>query len=122
MTAVLSPRQREILVSVSLVAAVACILLGVWEFIVWKFDLPKALLPTPRQCWNAAVLERVALFRATISTGFAAFSGLLVAVAVGAVGAKIDAVAGVAVVVAALSSAGWMLRLTLSAIVLPFRK
>lgn len=83
MTAVFTPRQREILVSAVLVATVACIMLGIWEFIVWKLDLPKALLPTPRQCWNAAVLERVALFRATLSTGFAAFSGLLVAVAVG---------------------------------------
>lgn len=83
MTAAATPRLREILVSISLVATVACIVLGVWEFIVWKFDLPKALLPTPRQCWNAAVLERLALLRATFSTGFAAVSGLLVAVVIG---------------------------------------
>ena len=83
MVAILSPRQREMLVSVSLVATVACIVLGAWEFIVWKFDLPKALLPTPRQCWDAAVLERIALFRATLSTGTSAFCGLLVAVAMG---------------------------------------
>ena len=82
MTAMISPRRRELLVSISLVASVACFVLVVWEFVVWKFDLPKALLPTPGQCFNAAVAERVALFRATISTGLAAFSGLLVAVAV----------------------------------------
>ena len=77
MMAILSPRQREMLVSVILVATVACIVLGAWEFIVWKFDLPKALLPTPRQCWDAAVLERIALFRATLSTGTSAFCGLV---------------------------------------------
>jgi len=70
MTAAATPRLREILVSISLVATVACIVLGVWEFIVWKFDLPKALLPTPRQCLNAAVLGGLALFRGDSLSGF----------------------------------------------------
>lgn len=83
MTAILSPRQRETVVSVSLVTTVACLVLAAWEFIVWKFDLPKALLPTPRQCWDAAVAERDVLFRATVSTGKSAFCGLLVAVTIG---------------------------------------
>ena len=78
-----SPRLREILVSIILVATVACVVLGIWEFIVWKFELPKALLPTPRQCWDAAVMEKLPLFRATLSTGFAAIAGLLVSVVVG---------------------------------------
>ena len=83
MTSKAANRFREILVSVALVAIVAGLLLGVWEFVVWKFDLPKALLPTPRQCWDAAVLERLALFRATLATGYAAIAGLLVAIGVG---------------------------------------
>ena len=83
MTSKAANRFREILVSVALVAIVAGLVLGVWEFVVWKFDLPKALLPTPRQCWDAAVLERLALFRATLATGYAAIAGLLVAIGVG---------------------------------------
>ncbi len=83
MAATNSLRLREILVSIVLVATVAGVVLGIWELIVWKFELPKALLPTPKQCWDAAVLEKLPLFRATLSTGFAAIAGLLVSVVIG---------------------------------------
>ena len=76
-------RLRETLTSVGLVFMVACLALAVWELTVWHFELPKALLPTPRQCWVAAVAERQTLFLATLSTGAAAISGLLVSVVIG---------------------------------------
>ena len=53
MTAAATPRLREILVSISLVATVACIVLGVWEFIVWKFGFAKSAFANA-----SAMLER----------------------------------------------------------------
>ena len=69
--------------SIALVAGVAISILLLWEAAVWYFDLPKALLPTPRQCFNAAVTHRNALLKGTFSTGVAAATGLLVAVVLG---------------------------------------
>ena len=57
--------------------------LSVWELIVWHFELPKALLPTPRQCLAAAIEQRGALWRGTLSTGAAAIVGLLTALVLG---------------------------------------
>ena len=74
---------REGLLSALLVGTVAICGLAVWEFIVWQFELPKALLPTPRQCLAAAIQQRDALWRGTLSTGAAAIVGLLSAVAIG---------------------------------------
>lgn len=76
---------RDTIVSAFLVAAVAIVGLLVWEWVVWQFQLPKALLPTPRQCLTAAIEERVALSRGVLSTGVAAISGLLAAVLIGSV-------------------------------------
>ena len=68
---------REGLLSPLLVGTVAICGLAVWEFIVWQFELPKALLPTPRQCLAAAIQQRDALWCGTLSTGAAAIVGLL---------------------------------------------
>ena len=69
--------------SLMLVLTVAILGLAVWEAVVWGGGLPKALLPTPRQCWAAAVVEREALLRGLFSTGVAAISGLASAVVIG---------------------------------------
>lgn len=71
------------LISAALVVAVALLAGLAWEALVWGFELPKALLPTPRQCWAAAVENRDVLVRAVIGTGLAATAGLLTAVAIG---------------------------------------
>lgn len=83
------PMVREMLHSAVLVGVVAIIGLAVWEWVVWQFELPKALLPTPRQCWAAVVQERDVLWRGTVATGAAAISGLLVAVTLGSILAMI---------------------------------
>ncbi len=74
---------QDTLTSAALVVAVAIAAVLVWEAVVWLFDLPKALLPTPRQCWAAALDQRDALLRGTFSTGIAAVAGLLTAVVLG---------------------------------------
>ena len=74
---------REIITSLSLVIGVAVCGLLIWELVVWTFQLPKALLPTPRQVLAAAVREREAILRGTAMTGIAATVGLLVAIVVG---------------------------------------
>lgn len=66
-----------------LVVGVAVVALMAWEFVVWYFQLPKALLPTPRQCLSAAFREGPTLLRGTFSTGIAALSGLLAATVIG---------------------------------------
>jgi NitT/TauT family transport system permease protein len=71
------------LVGVAMVVAVAIVGLLGWEFIVWFYELPKALLPTPRQCLLAANDNRTALLRGIYSTGVAAVAGLATAVAIG---------------------------------------
>ncbi|MCH5375880.1 MAG: ABC transporter permease subunit [Planctomycetes bacterium] len=81
--------MRDSLTSGFLVAAVAIIGLLLWEWAVWQFKLPKALLPTPRQCLAAAYEERVALAGGVLSTGAAAITGLLAAVLIGSVLAMI---------------------------------
>ena len=69
--------------SIAMVASVAVVGLLIWESIVWLYDLPKALLPTPRQCFWAAVEQRGPLLRGVYSTGVAAVIGLAVAIALG---------------------------------------
>ena len=76
---------REVILSIALVGLVAIGGLAVWEWVVWQFELPKALLPTPRQCVAAAIEERDALWRGALSTGAAAISGLLAAILIGSV-------------------------------------
>jgi len=65
------------------VIAVAVAAIVAWEAIVAIFQLPKILLPTPRQCWAAAVAQRSALTSGAIATGSAAVVGLLSAVVFG---------------------------------------
>jgi NitT/TauT family transport system permease protein len=82
-------RFRDAVQSAMLVVGVAVVGLAVWEAVVWQFQLPKALLPTPRQCWAAAIEQRAALWRGTLSTGTAATVGLIAAVAIGSILAMI---------------------------------
>jgi NitT/TauT family transport system permease protein len=70
--------------SAVLVIAVAVVVVIAWEFIVWFYQLPKALLPTPRQCAMAAFDNRAALIRGIYSTGVAAVVGLTAAITIGA--------------------------------------
>ena len=81
--AVQSQRSGDAIMSVMLVSLVAIGMLGIWELAVWYFDPPKILLPTPRQCLQAAVENRWALFTGTLATGAAAVVGLLFALAIG---------------------------------------
>lgn len=76
-------RSRDVVLSAVLVVLVAGVALGLWQSVVWWFDLPKALLPTPIQCFQAATREREPLFWGTVSTGLAAVCGLLSAVLIG---------------------------------------
>lgn len=78
----LSP-ARDAATAAMLVIMVAVFVLALWEMTVWVFGLPKALLPTPRQCLAAAIANRQALLRGTFSTGLAAVVGLLAAVVLG---------------------------------------
>ncbi|MGB1925516.1 MAG: ABC transporter permease [Rubripirellula sp.] len=79
----ISSDRKEIVLSVGLVLSVAVIGLLIWEIVVWHFDLPKALLPTPRQCLIAGIENRDALVKGVISTGIASLSGLAFAVGLG---------------------------------------
>lgn len=74
---------RETKSSAQLVVGVAISTLLVWELVVWFFELPKALLPTPRQCLAAAFHERKDLIIGTFATGVAAVAGLVTAVVLG---------------------------------------
>jgi NitT/TauT family transport system permease protein len=74
---------RDSVTSALLVTGVALIGLIVWTKLVHSFDLPKVLLPTPRQCLLAAEEHRTALLYGTWSTGLAAVTGLLTAVGLG---------------------------------------
>jgi len=73
----------------TMVAVVALVGLLVWESVVWFYDLPKALLPTPRQCALAAIENREALSRGVYSTGVAAVAGLFTAILIGSLTAVI---------------------------------
>ncbi len=76
-------RSRFPVANVLMVAMVAVFVSLLWELIVWLYDLPKALLPTPRQCLVAAAEQRDALLRGIYSTGVAAVAGLAAAIAIG---------------------------------------
>jgi NitT/TauT family transport system permease protein len=65
------------------VALVALAAVGIWQSIVWYWGLPKALLPTPKQTFDAAVTNRELLFKGMYSTASAAVIGLVVAIALG---------------------------------------
>lgn len=67
------------------VVTVALIAIGVWQAIVWYWGLPKALLPTPKQTFDAAVMNRESLMQGIYSTACAAVMGLAVAIALGSV-------------------------------------
>ncbi|TWU47194.1 putative aliphatic sulfonates transport permease protein SsuC [Rubripirellula tenax] len=69
--------------SAVLVTLVAVLGISIWYAVVRWFDLPKALLPTPIECLLAAIENRDALFRGTLSTGVSAVTGLVVAIVVG---------------------------------------
>lgn len=71
------------LTTVVSVLAVAIVGLLAWEWVVWAYQLPKALLPTPRQCWDTAMAQRGALLRGIYSTGVAATAGLAAAIVAG---------------------------------------
>ena len=78
-----SSDRKEIFLSFALVIAVAVIGLMSWEVVVWHFELPKALLPTPRQCFAAGIENRDVLLKGVVSTGIASLAGLSVSVALG---------------------------------------
>lgn len=62
---------------------VAAVAIAAWQLVVWAFDLPPALLPKPLAVLEAASDHRTELFKALYSTGLAAASGLVAAVAIG---------------------------------------
>ena len=78
-----SSDRKEIFLSFALVIAVAVIGLMSWEVVVWYFELPKALRPTPRQCFAAGIENRDVLLKGVVSTGIASLAGLSVSVALG---------------------------------------
>lgn len=80
---------RSRLAGISAVIGVAIVGLLAWEVVVWFYELPKALLPTPRQCLSAAIDNQDALLKGTYSTGVAAVAGLAVAVALGSLIASV---------------------------------
>ncbi len=82
-TVAIVSRHHHHIGTVALVGGVALLAVLSWEAIVWWFDLPKALLPTPRLVLRAAIDERESLLRGTITTGIAATVGLITAVAIG---------------------------------------
>ncbi len=57
--------------------------LGIWQFVVWHFELPPILLPSPSQVLAAGIEERESLMRGTFVTGLAAVLGLATAVVMG---------------------------------------
>ncbi|TWU41897.1 ABC transporter permease [Novipirellula artificiosorum] len=65
------------------VVGVAAVGLLLWEAIIWCFELPPILLPSPRQVVAAAIGERVALLQGTVVTAIAAMAGLGAAIAMG---------------------------------------
>jgi NitT/TauT family transport system permease protein len=75
--------NRSVVGGIAMVTAVAVFGLLIWESIVWLYDLPKALLPTPRQCVAAAIEQRGPLLRGIYSTGVAAVIGLAAAISLG---------------------------------------
>ncbi len=77
--------RSDLLASAGWVIGVGLAPLLSWEAVVWWFELPRALLPTPRRVLAAANTERHALLTGTLSTGLAATTGLLAAVATGSV-------------------------------------
>lgn len=75
--------KKDAALSVMLVFTVALLGLLMWEVIVWHFELPKALLPTPRQCFRATAEHMDELIQGILSTGLASVAGLAAAVAIG---------------------------------------
>jgi NitT/TauT family transport system permease protein len=76
-------RMADYFTSTAMVVGVAMLACLVWESLVWGLDLPKALLPTPRQCASAAIAYRQPLLQGVIGTGAAAIAGLLAAILLG---------------------------------------
>jgi len=78
-----APQLRTRLADWIPVVLVAVATLLLWHLVAWGMDLPRALLPKPIQVWEAARENRDALTKAFFSTGLAAVSGLLAAIATG---------------------------------------
>ncbi|MEM8620332.1 MAG: ABC transporter permease [Actinomycetota bacterium] len=57
--------------------------LGVWELIVWAYDIEQFLLPAPSAIWSALVEEIDSVWDAVFVTGSNALVGLVLGVALG---------------------------------------
>lgn len=85
-----SSDRKDWALSFLLVVSVAVLGLLTWWFIVWHFELPPALLPSPRQCWDAGLENRQVLFDAVFkSTGLASVAGLATSIFLGSLLAMI---------------------------------
>ncbi len=85
-----SSDRKDWALSFLLVVSVAILGLLTWWFIVWHFELPPALLPSPRQCWDAGLENRQVLFDAVFkSTGLASVAGLATSIFLGSLLAMI---------------------------------
>ena len=85
-----SSDRKDWALSFLLVVSVAILGLLTWWFIVWHFELPPALLPSPRQCWYAGLENRQVLFDAVFkSTGLASVAGLATSIFLGSLLAMI---------------------------------
>ena len=65
------------------IGVMALLALACWELAVWCFDLPAALLPTPRAVLAAAIENAGDLTKGILVTGAAAGLGLVLAITVG---------------------------------------
>ncbi|EMI18457.1 binding-protein-dependent transport system inner membrane component [Rhodopirellula maiorica SM1] len=80
-----SPAWKSVVLSVASVVAGALVLLTMWTGVIWYFELPPILLPSPNQVLSTAMQERKSLLRGTYVTGLAATVGLVSAVVIGCV-------------------------------------
>lgn len=78
-----SSKLRTNLLGSIAVLSVALATLGLWHWIAWYWELPKALLPTPTQTFDAAIKHAGELFQGIYSTAFAAVLGLIAAILIG---------------------------------------
>ena len=81
----MSGKWKSNLSGVLAVASVALFAIATWQWIVWYWGLPKALLPTPGQTFDAAVKYREVLLKGLFSTAIAAVMGLVVAISLGSI-------------------------------------
>ncbi len=62
---------------------VATCTVALWQGLIWWTDLPRFILPSPRDVWEAAQRERAVLGKAMLITGSVSVIGLATAVTVG---------------------------------------